>query len=58
MFELLSEDRLIAYLDSRSLEIVKLFQVLDQSNENIILADPHLITYKFSKNQSKNKNNL
>ena len=56
MFELLNDDRLIAYLDSRSLENVKIFQVLDHSNENIILADSNLIMYKFSKNQSKIKN--
>lgn len=56
MFELLSDDRLIDYLDSRLLENVKLFQVLDHRKEDIILADSNLIMYKFSKNQSKIKN--
>ena len=56
MFELLSDDRLINYLDSNSLENVKLFQVLDHSKEDIILADSNLIMYKFSKNQSNIKN--
>ena len=56
MFELLSDDRLINYLDSSSLENVKLFQVLDHSKEDIILADSNLIMYKLSKNQSNIKN--
>ena len=56
MFELLSDDRLIKYLDNTRLENVKLFQVLDHGKEDIILSDSELIMYKFSKNQSKIKN--
>ena len=55
-FELLSDHRLIEYLDIRPLENVKLFQVLDHCKEDIILADSNLIMYKFSKNQSNIKN--
>ena len=56
MFELLSDDKLIEYLDCRALENVKIFHVLDHRKEDIILSDSNLIMYKFSKNQSKIKN--
>ena len=55
MFELLCDDRLIDYLNSWSLENVKLFH-LDHSKEDIILADSNLIMYKFRKKQIKIKN--
>ena len=56
MFELLNDDRLIDYLAKRSFKNLKLFQVLDNFKEEIILADDDLKMYKFSKNQNKIKN--
>ena len=56
IFEILSEDKLIEFLDMIPMENINLFQVVDINNNDIILIDRKQIIHKFDKNNGFIKN--